>query len=123
MDTPGKPVAQPPQLPVLRPEVVAPLADAVGFVHRHRLHLALRQQPHEAVAALADEPFRRDVEQAIAALPQRLDHPRLVGRPQRRCCRSPPATPLATSPSTWSFISEMSGETTTDSPSRAAAGA
>ena len=44
----GKVVAQPAELPVLGPEIVAPLADAVRFVDRDEPHAGLLQHPAEA---------------------------------------------------------------------------
>src|SRR5689334_16368918 len=47
--------AQPSELPVLRTEIVAPLADAMGFVDGDEADVQPGQQPHESVAALTGE--------------------------------------------------------------------
>ena len=69
-------VAQPSELAVLRPEIVAPLADAVRLVDGDEAHAALLQHPPEALAALADQPLGRHVEQPAAILAQRWRGPR-----------------------------------------------
>ena len=56
---------------VLRPEVVPPLADAVGLVHGDEAHAHLRQPAHEAFAAVAHEALRRHVQQARVSLAHR----------------------------------------------------
>ena len=71
------------ELPVLRPEVVSPLADAVRLVDGDELHVALREQRQEPVAALADQPLRRHVEQPVAPLAQAGRHRRLLVRAER----------------------------------------
>ena len=53
------------QLPVLGPEIVAPMADAVRLVDGKRLDLQLTKL---ALKELCHEPFRRHEEQAHAAL-------------------------------------------------------
>ena len=69
-----KVVARAPELPVLRPEIVAPLTDAVGFVDRDEADAPLLQRPAKTIAALADEPLGRDVEQATTILAQAREH-------------------------------------------------
>src|SRR6185503_1462182 len=64
----GQQLPETTELAIFGPEVVAPLADAVGFVHRHEADIAGRQPPDEALAALSHEPFRRDVQQAVPAV-------------------------------------------------------
>ena len=71
---PRKVVAHAPELTVLRPEIVPPLADAVGFVDRDEADAPLLQRAAEAIAALADQPLGRDVEQAAAVLAQTREH-------------------------------------------------
>jgi hypothetical protein len=70
----GKILAQPSQLPVLGPEVVAPLADAVGLVDRDEAHAGLLQHPPQRLAPFADDPFRRHVEQTAALLADAGQH-------------------------------------------------
>ena len=60
----GKRLAQRPQLPVLRTEVVAPLADAVRLVHGHEGGGGALQPFEKAVH---DEPLGSQVEQLHAA--------------------------------------------------------
>jgi hypothetical protein len=62
----GKPVAHRPELPVLRPEIVAPLADAVRLVDRDVRHPA--EPLDERLAALTGQPLRRHVEQGVTPL-------------------------------------------------------
>src|SRR5207244_2435321 len=59
-------VAQPPELPVFRAEIVAPLADAMGFVDRDESHPGLLQQTPQRRAALTRDAFRRYVQQPAA---------------------------------------------------------
>ena len=59
----GELIAQPPELAVLGPEIVPPLADAVRLVDGDEPHAAFAQEAAQAIAALADEPLRRHVEQ------------------------------------------------------------
>ena len=66
----GKQLAQPPELAVLGPEVVAPLADAVRFVDGDEADADRRQQRQKLVGAFADQPLGRDVEQLVASLTQ-----------------------------------------------------
>ncbi len=56
-------VAQAAEPPVLRPEIVAPLADAVRFIDRDEPEAHLLQRSAEVLAAVADQPLRRDVEE------------------------------------------------------------
>ena len=58
------------ELSVLRPEVVAPLADAVRFVHRDEADARRREERQEAVAAFAHQPLGRDIEQSVPPFPQ-----------------------------------------------------
>ena len=53
----GEHLPQASELTVFRSEVVAPLADAVGFVHGEEARIPRRQSGDEAVAAFTDEPF------------------------------------------------------------------
>ncbi len=63
----GKPFAQFDEAPILRPEVVAPFADAVGLVDGHPLHRPLGQRLHET---RLEEALGRHVEEAILVAPQ-----------------------------------------------------
>src|SRR5262245_23873234 len=58
-----QPLAQTPELPVLRPEIVSPLADAMRLVDGDEADAARREKRQEAVAAFAYQPFGRDVEE------------------------------------------------------------
>ena len=65
--TSAKQRAQRAELPVLRPEVVPPLADAVRLVDGDEADAGSAEQRQEAVAALAGQPLGRDVEQRDSA--------------------------------------------------------
>ena len=78
-----KVAAQPAELTVLRAKVVPPLADAVRLVDGDELNVALREPGQEPVAALACQPFRRHVEQAVAPLAHPGRHRRLLVRAER----------------------------------------
>ena len=73
----GKHLAQDAQLPVFRPEVVAPLADAVRFVHGDEDRLRAPQPREKAVH---HEALGRDVEQLHAAGVDRPQHGGTLGR-------------------------------------------
>ena len=70
----GKIVPQASELPILRPKIVAPLADAVGFIDRDEPHAALPQHAPESLTAFAHEPLGRYVEQPATILVQAGDH-------------------------------------------------
>ena len=77
----GKRLAQPGQLPVLRPEVVAPLADAMRFVDGDVGDAACAHQRAEAVGGFADSALRRDIEQPAGAGAQQVERrATLLGR-------------------------------------------
>ena len=104
---------------VVGTEVVPPLAHAVRLVDDEQAHGA-REQSIEEVAVL--EPLRREIEDLALAL---LDLPRRLARlaASERCeCMASASTPCACSLSCWSFISAMSGLTTTVSPGSSSAG-
>ena len=76
----GKRRAQPAELAVLRPEVVAPVADAVRFVDGDEAHAPARELPLKAGAAIAHQPLGRDVEQPQPPVAERRQRRRaLVG--------------------------------------------
>ena len=64
----GEQILQPPERAIVRPEIMAPLADAVGFVHgdQRDLHLG------EALGQPRAHAFRRDIEQIHLAARGRL---------------------------------------------------
>ena len=68
------------------------------------------------------EPLGRDVEQVELARPQLREHLAASSAAPSDELRQAAATPLARSASTWSFISEMSGETTIAVPGSSSAG-
>ncbi len=68
---PGR--AQRAELPVLRPEVVAPVADAVRFVDGDVAHAGPRHRRLEAGAAVAHQAFGRHVEQLEAPVAQAVE--------------------------------------------------
>ena len=61
-------VAQRRELAVLGPEVMAPLADAVRLVDGHESRRAAAEEREKSVAALADEPLGRNVDQAVPSV-------------------------------------------------------
>src|ERR1035438_6345970 len=66
------------QLPVIRPELVPPLRNAVRFVDGEKRQRQLLQPPHRI---LPRQPFRGKVQQSISALLRRPHHRALlVGR-------------------------------------------
>jgi hypothetical protein len=73
----GQKLFQPPQLSVLRSEIVPPLADAVCLVDCNEADLERREQRSEAVRTIADEAFGRDIEQLESSIAQAGDHRRL----------------------------------------------
>ncbi len=77
--------AEVPELAILRPEIVAPLADAVRLVHGDETDAALREQRQERLAALAGQPLRRDVEQPKSTRAQTSGNVGLLIR-DRACC-------------------------------------
>ena len=85
----GQKLSEPSQLAILGPEVVAPLADAVGFVNRDKLDRTRRNQQEKTFAAIAHETFRRNAEQPIPLLPQPDDDIRLCRQVRASCCKRP----------------------------------
>ena len=79
----GQELTQPAELTIFRPEVMPPLADAVGFVHGDEARVARGESRQEAVAAVADEPFRRHVQQTVSTLTQSREDRRLFVGGQR----------------------------------------
>ena len=65
-DARRKIVAQTSQPPILRPEIVPPLADAVRLVNGDEPYADLLQGSPERLAALADQPLGRHVQQPAA---------------------------------------------------------
>jgi hypothetical protein len=104
---------------VLGPEVVAPVADAVRLVD----HEAGEPAPRSARRrSRRDDALGRDVDELQLAGHEPLaDRAPVVGILRRR--EHAAATPLSFNPSTWSFMSEMSGLTTAVTPGRSSAGA
>ena len=96
----GKVVAQPPQLPVLRTEIVPPLADAVRLVDGDEPHAALLQQPPQRRAAFADQPLGRHVQQPAAVRRAGSRSPRRARPAVSVLFRYDAATPSTRRPST-----------------------
>ena len=71
-------LAQARQLAVLRPEIVSPLADAVGFVDRDETDRRARPAPDRAVARVADKTLGRKIQQAVARFGEPVAHRRLL---------------------------------------------
>ena len=76
-------LAQPSELAVLRAEIVAPLADAVRFVDGDERQVRLLQHPPQRLAALADDPLGRHVEQPAPVLAHARQHLVALVRQQR----------------------------------------
>ena len=83
-------IAQPRQLAILRPEVMAPLADAVRLVDRDEADRPRRQHVEEPVAAVADQALGRDVEQSIPAVAHAARHLASSAPTASSCCSRPP---------------------------------
>jgi hypothetical protein len=86
----GKILLQTSEQAVLGPEVVAPLADAVGLVDGDETDACICEPFTEPTAPVTDKAFGRDVQQAAAATPdQRHRGTSLMGRLRtvdaRRC--------------------------------------
>ena len=86
----GEFVAEAAELAVLGAEVVAPLADAVRLVDGDELDAAVAEQAAQPIAALADKPLRRDIEQAARIGTDRGDHLVALCRRQRAVQVRPP---------------------------------
>ena len=108
----GERLLQDPQLAVFGPEVVPPRADAVGLVDRQQRDPRGRRNSQRA---LRQQPLGRHVQQPQPAR-------RTSSATRRRSAAdsvllaNAAGTPQVRRASTWSFISEISGETTTASP-------
>jgi hypothetical protein len=66
---------------VFRAEVMPPLGDTVGLIHRHHRDPGPRQSRDEL---LAQEPFGRNVEQSERAAPDAVIHGRRLSSRERR---------------------------------------
>ena len=95
---------------IARPEVVPPLADAVRLVDGEQRHAGVAQ-PLGGRAGV--EPLRRDVEQLDVAAHARARADRRSVMTTSVLLTNVAGSPRAASASTWSFISEISGEMTT----------
>ena len=104
---------------IVGPEVVAPLAHAVRFVD-HEQADGSREQSLEEIAIL--EPLGREVEDLAAAVGHALAPTSRACGSVRCECMASASTPCAASLSCWSFISAMSGLTTTVRPGSINAG-
>ena len=106
--------------PVVGTEIVAPLADAVGLVHDEARRANARASSSRK--PLAAQALGCDVQQIAAARPPARPRPRTRSCGARPECSAAAAIPRARSPSTWSFMSAISGDTTTVVPSSSSAG-
>ena len=107
------------ELEVVGAEVVAPFRDAVRLVDREERDLDARELRDEALVV---EALRRDVEQAQLAAAQPLGDVAQPPSSERLESMRAAGTPSAASASIWSFMSAISGETTTVTPSSSSAG-
>ena len=103
---------------IVRPEIMAPLRDAMGFVDRQQADVGAAQQRD---GLFAGQTFRRKIEQAKTASLQRVADPAgfagvLAGMKRRRGKAERPELRA------WSRIRAISGDTTTVSPGRISAG-
>ncbi len=71
----GKALAQPAQLPILRPEFVAPFRDAMRLVDRKQRNRDARE-PFERIRAR--QPLRRNIQQAVSPVARLADQFRLL---------------------------------------------
>ena len=116
----GEELAEPVELPVLGAEVVPPVADAVGLVHGDGVRPGVAQQ----VATRPVFTSRSGDVNTSRVTPLRMPSAVVALLADREVLSSRAAgTPMRVRPSTWSFISAMSGDTTTVSPPRTTAGA
>ncbi len=102
------------ELAVLGAEVVAPVADAVGLVDGEvadveRARASCRKRG-------VQQPLRRDEEQPVLRLRPSSRSMLALLVEVRLLCSAAAGCRTARRPSTWSFISEISGETTTSVP-------
>ena len=116
----GKPRAQRAELPVLRAEVVAPLADAVRLVDRDE---ARRGRPSAGNSRCPPPRAARARHTGASTAPRGCRRPPTPSVRRERAVVDAASMPFCTSVSTWSFISEMSGEMTSPRPPRTSAGA
>jgi hypothetical protein len=79
----GQLLAKPGELPILGPEVMSPLADAVCLIDRDEAHVTRRQQVQKGFASFPDESLWRDIQKAIPPAPQARNDLRLFVRRQR----------------------------------------
>ena len=101
------------------PEIVPPLTDAVGFVDREERDASLAQSLGSAAEV---ETLRRYVEELDLAAISTVGDPSYTWLEVRVLWMNAAGNPIAVSASTWSFINEMSGETTTVRPGNRSAG-
>ena len=101
---------------------MAPVADAVGFIHRQRHQLALIMQILQQLAAgLTLQALRREIQQPQRALLNLLLQ--LTQLLQRQAVvQTSRAMPRRRSCATWSCIKATSGEITSTTPLRTRAG-
>ena len=97
---------------------MAPLRDAVRFIDGEERNAEGREPLAEAPTR---EALRRDVEQLDSTRRDRLE-PSLDVTGRERRVHAVAGRPRASNASTWSFISEISGETTSVGPGRSCAG-
>ena len=88
------------------------------FVDGDQIHVPALQIRQKAGK---HQTLRRDIEQLVFSIAQTPQRPHLHSCLSEEF-RNVAAMPLACSASTWSFISEINGETTTVNPGRASAG-
>ena len=106
----GKMLAQRAQLPVLRPELVAPLRNAMRFVDGEE---GDRNALQPADGVLPRQPLRRKIQQPVRALRAPAASPRAARSEASELLSTAAGIPICASCAAWSCISAISGETTT----------
>ena len=107
------------EAPVVRAEIVAPLADAMRLVDGEQRE---RRPVQHVEEARRGEALGRHIDEVEPAFAQRPLDAASRSRPSIAELRAAARTPFWTSAATWSCISAISGETTTAAPGRTSAG-
>ena len=76
-------VTQPSELPVLRTEIVSPLADAMRLVDRDESHARLLERLPKRLTAVADEAFRGEIQQPAPVVANARQHRVALVRQER----------------------------------------
>ena len=104
------------QLAIVRPEIMAPFADAMRLIDRDQRELDAVDQPPEAVECRA---LRSDIEEVELTAPEAVDCPLAIASAD---VSDAARMPIASALRIWSCISAISGEMTSAVPGRTSAG-